>query len=422
MLGLRKSHRGSGTVITLAVAAAAIAVIALNAFAGWNATWRSFGVVPLEPHFFDMRAVTDHAACAAKGFDAYTITPCASILPFNYPPIWLWLGHLGIDEKDAAGLSLSMACGAFLVLLLLLRGRSVADGLVSSLALLSPPVAMAVERGNIDLYVIILVGLAALVFSERRPLRCLVSGLLLSLAVVLKLYPVFCIVVAARANRRTLIFSGAIALISALYFVAISDYLPLIRQNTLVTYVVSYGYKVLFVGLDHLRSQGGRDPIRLADTSAPLAALVVVFGIAALVAMKRSVRGEVPLLVGKTTAGNAFLFGAGIYVGTFTLGSNFMYRLAFLLLCLPQLQDWTSHSRNPACARALIVAILCALWSSGSNGLASLMMVSQIIDWALFFCLSLLILLSFGAAPPRSQGGNERYYSAPATSRPAATP
>ena len=132
MLGLRESHRGSGTVITLAVAAAAIAVIALNAFAGWNATWRSFGVVPLEPHFFDMRAVTDHAACAAKGFDAYTITPCASILPFNYPPIWLWLGNLGIDEKDAAWLSLSMAGGALLVLLLLLRGRSVADGLVSS--------------------------------------------------------------------------------------------------------------------------------------------------------------------------------------------------------------------------------------------------------------------------------------------------
>jgi len=178
--------------------------------------------------------------------------------------------------------------------------------------------------------------------------------------------------------------------------------LPLIRQNTLVTYVVSYGYKVLFVGIDHLRFQGGRGPIRLADMWAPLVALVVVLGVAALVAMKRSVRGELPLMVGNTPAGNAFLFGAGIYVGTFMLGSNFMYRLAFLLLCLPQLQDWTSHSRSPAYARALIVVIL----SSLSNGLASFMIVSQIIDWGIIFGLSLKILsnVTFGitklARPP----------------------
>jgi hypothetical protein len=392
MPGLRDSHRGSGTVITLAVAAAAIAIVALNAFAGWNATWRSFGVVPLEPHFFDMRAVTDHAACAAKGFDAYTITPCASILPFNYPPIWLWVGKFGIDENDAAWLSLSMAGGAFLVLLLLLRGRSAADGLVSSLALLSPPVAMAVERGNIDLFILALVGFAALTFSESRPLRYLSSAALVTIAVFLKLYPVFCIALAARTSRRTVILCGAIVFVSALYFLAISQYLPLIRQNTLVTYVVSYGYKVLFVGLEHLRSQGGRDPIRLADTWAPLVALVVALGVAALLAMKRSLRQDLLFPISRNAAGNAFLFGSGIYIGTFMLGSNFMYRIAFLLLCLPQVQDWTSHSRNPAFARALIVAILCALWSSGSNGLISLMIVSQIIDWGIFFGLSLTIL------------------------------
>lgn len=395
MPGFRDSHRGSGTIITLTVAAAAIAVIALDAFAGWNATWRSFGVVPLEPHFFDMRAVTDHAACAAKGFDAYTITPCASILPFNYPPIWLWLGNLGIGEKDAAWLSLSMAGGAFLVLLLLLRGRSAADGVVSSLALLSPPVAMAVERGNIDLCIVMLVGLAALVFSERRPIRCVVSALLLTVAVVLKLYPAFCIAVAARANRRTFIFSGAIALLSALYFLVISEYLPLIRQNTLVTYVVSYGYKVLFAGLDHLRSQAGGNPIKLADTWLPMTSLLVALGSAGLVTAKISRQRDVLLPLSRGAAGNAFLFGSGIYIGTFMLGSNFMYRLIFLLLCLPQLQDWARNSRNSPFAHAFIVTIVCALWSSGSNGLVSFMIVSEVLDWGIFIGLSVVLLSSF---------------------------
>jgi hypothetical protein len=47
--------------------------------------------------------------------------------------------------------------------------------------------------------------------------------------------------------------------------------------------------------------------------------------------------------VAASVAGTAFLFGSGIYCGTFLLGTNYIYRLMFLLLCIPQLQDWISQ-------------------------------------------------------------------------------
>ena len=63
----------------------------LDYLSDWEATWRTFGVTPLKPHFYDTHALTDHIECASKGFDAYVRTSCNTI-PFNYPPIWsLWL-------------------------------------------------------------------------------------------------------------------------------------------------------------------------------------------------------------------------------------------------------------------------------------------------------------------------------------------
>ena len=116
---------------------------------------------------------------------------------------------------------------------------------------------MGVERGNIDFFVLALVGAAALIFSEQKTSRMLLAVLLIVAAIVLKLYPLFCIALAARFSRRTFLFAAAVAVISAIYFAMISDYIPLIRQNTPTSFMLSYGYKVLFLGIDHLRSEAG---------------------------------------------------------------------------------------------------------------------------------------------------------------------
>ena len=68
-----------------------------------------------------------------------------------------------------------MAASALVVFVALLKGRSMSDGLLASLAILSPSMMMAYERGNIDLLILALVGSAALRFCRetgatgRRP-------------------------------------------------------------------------------------------------------------------------------------------------------------------------------------------------------------------------------------------------------------
>ena len=167
----QKVRIGSGSVIVSTIAVVLLALLFFGHWLGWDLVWRSFGVHPLHPEFFDSHAITDHAACAAKGFDPFVRNTCQPLTLFNYPPIWLWLGHVGIEKSHAPWLAVLMAASALAVFVALLKGRSISDGLLASLAMVSPSMMMAYERGNIDLLILALVGSAALIFDEGRSER-----------------------------------------------------------------------------------------------------------------------------------------------------------------------------------------------------------------------------------------------------------
>ena len=96
------------------------------------------------------------------------------------------------------------------------------------------------------------------------------------------------------------------------------------------------------MGIDHLRAWAGLSPIHLEETWAPaLTTAAASWGPALSPYMPEAEIGS--FAISATSAGTAFLFGAGIYCGTYVLGTNFIYRLMFLLLCIPQLQDWQTR-------------------------------------------------------------------------------
>lgn len=391
---------GSGTVVTLGLLVALTTLLCCGQLVGWNATWRTFGVTPLEPRFFDMDVTIDYATCASKGIDPYIPHAC-NPANFNVPPIWLWLGFLGINGSDAPWLAVGMTTIALAVIVVLFQGRSIVDGLIALIAILSPSVLMGIERGNPDLLILALVGAAALVYQEQRLERICGTIALLGLGIILKLFPMFSVALGARLKRRTLLFVIAISVVSVAYLTAISKYLPLIRSNVPTTFILSYGYKVLFLGIDHLRAEAGRRPIGLADTWLPISLSMSVLAIAAAAAWNRFHHGRIICSVPDTVAGTAFLFGSGIYCGTFLLGTNFIYRLMFLLLCLPQLQDWqnrdvTSEEPISTVEPVLLITVLAVLWLNGdSNGHTTFLLLPQVINWLLFFGLALALMSNF---------------------------
>src|SRR3569833_600774 len=76
MISIRNRFGGSGTVVSLGIIGAALALLALGRLIGWDPTWRAFGVTPLQPPFFDMHVINDYAACASNGVDPYAPQAC----------------------------------------------------------------------------------------------------------------------------------------------------------------------------------------------------------------------------------------------------------------------------------------------------------------------------------------------------------
>jgi glycosyl transferase family 87 len=115
---------------------------------------------------------------------------------------------------------------------------------------------MGVERGNLDLLILALVGAAALIYEEQRIRRSAWATVIVTLAIVLKLFPMFCIAVVACFNRRTFLFAIIVAVFSLGYLAAISHYIVLIRRNVPTTFMLSYGYKSNYMHVEEMRLQG----------------------------------------------------------------------------------------------------------------------------------------------------------------------
>jgi len=391
---------GSGTFLTLSVLGIAVALLALGRDVGWNPIWRALGVTPLQPPFFDMHVINDYAACSSKGIDAYAAHAC-NVDNFNIPPTWLWLGFLGVNGSDSSWLSVTMVIAAVIVMILLFQGRCWYHGVTALGAIIAPSVMMGVERGNLDLLILALVGSAALIYEERKVGRAFAAIGLLGLGIALKLFPIFCISLAARFSRRTFLFASATAVLSLIYLGLIMRSVLLIRQNVPTTFILSYGYKAVFLGLDHLRGEAGLGPFGLADTWLPAATAAMVLLASVVVAFTACRNGREFCLVDPSAAGTAFLFGAGIYCGTYLLGTNFSYRLMFLLLCIPQLQDWQirrcDDDEVSGTAKAgLFGAVLGVLWLNGNaNGHSAFLLLPQLLNWLLFFSMSAVMMSNF---------------------------
>ena len=285
-----------------------------------------------------------------------------------------------------------------IVMVLLLQGRSWYHGVIALGAMISPSVMMGVERGNLDLLILALVGSAALIYEERRVGRGCGAIAFLGLGVVLKLVPMFCVSLAARFSRQTFIFACATAALSLIYLDLAVEYVLLIRRNVPTTFILSYGYKAIFLGVDHILSEAGLSPIGLADTWVPASTAAVVLMCAATVAVNCFRNRREFCSVDISAAGTAFLFGAGIYCGTYLLGTNFIYRLMFLLLCVPQLQDWQRSDGEKAAGieLGLFGTVLGVLWLNGNaNGHSIFLLLPQLLDWFLFFCMAAVLILNF---------------------------
>jgi len=197
-----------------------IPVAALLLFAAfallWHMGWHSayfavlhyFGVLrppEIQPWYFpflDTDALLAAAECQRQGTDVYVVNPCDVLGRVHvYSPLWLSAiaGFLSTADTPWVGLVLDLIF--ILGLAAVFRPRSWSEVAIFAVAVFSPTAIYALERGNNDVVVFILVVCGSLLWSVRYGHRVVAYGLYL-LAGLLKYYPLVLLILILRERWR----------------------------------------------------------------------------------------------------------------------------------------------------------------------------------------------------------------------------
>jgi hypothetical protein len=370
--------------------------------------WKHLGVPTLSSSFFDMRNIT--AACESQrlGHDPLVENPRDPLnRPMNYPRIWLAPGRLGLDQSHTVILGVSLGV-LFYISILLFSGRlSIGQGLLYAVVSCSPTALLAVERGNTDLLVFVLMA-GALAATRRWRRSGPVFHAVVLIGSLLKLFPILALAAAVRERpRRALLAALGVAAVFGAYVAYTYGDLALIGRTVPKTWENSYGSMAL---LNYANALLGRSAVPLPFAllrAVSVAFLVVVLALAYLKASRKDLEPREDACL------DGFRIGAAIYCGTFILGYSFNYRLLFLLFAMPQLVRWVGRrDRLGAVSSLALTGIILTLWSPLASRrffFSFVLFAEELVNWFLFAGLAYLLLLTLPAwlkKPLRMRGGS----------------
>lgn len=333
---------------------------------GKSEIWQALGIPLRRPIFFDGHNLLAALDCARDGFDPLFHNPCdAAQRVLNYPRIWLLLLPTGLGRGNEALFGIITAACLGLALLVLARPRSGCQLGIWSLAIVSPAVQFGVERGNTDLWIFgLVVGALSL---QSRWHRC--SLLLLYAATLLKLFPAAAVISWRKPGQPAAQKMWFVFVLGAgMYALAFQADMRQILTNVPDQGAHTYGAPVLgrLLLLAVEGNKAGSHSEEIWRGAGHVIAGLVFAAIAAITIRQRA-RSRQPLLPREIYTDHRFAAGAGIYLLSYLGGSNWNYRLLFLLLLLPALLGAKNHfspGHRKFCG-ALLALLLAVLWSSG---------------------------------------------------------
>jgi Glycosyltransferase family 87 len=350
---------------------------------GYDKAWARAGVPHMDPVFADLRVITSAVDCADLGHDPLASNPCDPWRrPMNYPRIWLAIGsmlHLHYQYSTALGIGLAVL---FFATCFLVVGRlNLAEGVTLGILLGSPPVMYAVERGNNDLLVFILLSLALVGIKNRRFSRRWWSYCLVLVAGILKLYPVCALVLCCREKPRWILWITAVFVTAFGLYLAVTYHdLQFISAVTPRSSFSSYGSRVLFDRLKGHHLPSGLDFLPWMGVG--VASFSAVF-----------VAHSLPRIQVPEHAKDSLRLGSMMYVATFALGNNWNYRLVLLLLATPGIFATLRDKKSVTIGCLLLVAMMSMLLlSTAVDAGRALFCIREIVAWISFILLMAVLI------------------------------
>jgi len=395
--GGRFGRIGWGLLVLLTVGYFAAFVYAPNLFF-------ALGVAHYDGWFIDTFALLASSDAVTRGLDPYAPNPLDYFnRPHVYSHWWLHLRDLGLTRADSFRLGLGLVITFLVAALWRLRPRVPLQLLWYLAVFCSSAILLALDRGNNDLVIfLVLTPLVPCLLSPRPGVR-LLAPFLVTAAAMLKYYPAAAGLVllaqAGRAELRSRLWISFLLLAAAGGSVAgdLAGFGPVAPQPAgLMTFGAT--------GFFHELGWMGLGP-KLAVAGLGLAGMAW--------AWRRAALGDWEPAAAQRSDWLHFILGAVLLTGCFFTSMNFGYRWVFAVWLAPALWVLPRDPDTPAPVRRLARAtrwlLLVMLWwpplccvivnqfigvvpSPTIMVLAKLsFLVEQPFDWAFFLCLLIFL-------------------------------
>jgi hypothetical protein len=278
------------------------------------------------------------------------------------------LAFLGLGQQQNFALGILIISVFLCSLFLVIPRLNYAEALVYSFILCSPSVMLGIERANNDLIIFSILSISTLLLSQHKQFWRFSAYFSILFATILKLYPIFSLVVILKERRRIVYTLGVFLLaVFSIYIIITFHDLQLISSATPRFNKWSYGYKIIIdLMFADLRKIWEITEAINKTSYAPHSSFFIVGPtlkilsvMAAFILFLTSITAILILLRKKGLDGrldkypalqsdyiDTFRLGANIYIGTFLLGNNWAYRLIFLVF---------SHSSNYSMGKILLL-------------------------------------------------------------------
>lgn len=357
-LNFMRENKGKSLLIAGIVLMWVVLLILFKSY-GYNKTWKLWGVPVEKQVFLDFRLIPGSAESFRNGFEPSIENPYdPGKRIFNYPTFWRLFFYTGITMDDTIWISVVMLILYFGGVILFPQKITLVDALLMLAVIFSPASMLLYERGNVDLFVFFI---CVLIILSAGYSSFLTTGLILMGAVV-KMFPFFGLSVLLRESKRKFLLLGAVIVLFMLVYGFITiDSQAAAWNTTMRGDGLSYGTFIIITRLGGYFQQALPDLFTLPQWQLlfEVAALILI-----LVTGILTVREPSILTAAHERNLTAFRMGASIYLGTFLLGNNWDYRLAFLVLVVPQLSQWlySANKKHRAVAIGVMIAILLSCW------------------------------------------------------------
>ncbi|HEX4112314.1 MAG TPA: hypothetical protein VH020_07240 [Stellaceae bacterium] len=366
----------AATAWRVAVPVCGVALLAL--FAGlyldrpslYFGALRAWGEYPFRFPFLDTQAVFSALDCARQGLDTYRYNPCDVLTrAFVYSPLILEAAIFPVTSAWTGIAGFALALGFLAAIASLPPPRGWRDATIMALALLSTATLFAIERGNIDLLIFILIAIVGHLAMRGEGSR-LTAYLAIVFAAGLKFYPLILLALTLREKPRLFIAINAAAAALLLWFVAHYHGVLLEAWQVLPTRpsdeaLIGWGAVILPRSMTKLLAP----VLMLNPWTAPLTRFLpdllllllvaTCFGRALAMARREENRARLAALA---PAQALFLIvGSCLIVGCFFAGENIAYRGIFFLFLLPGLCAFV-RADTAAQFGGTAVAIVLLMW------------------------------------------------------------